>query len=659
MGAWSHDAFGNDAACDWAGGLEAVSDLTLVEAAIAAVLDDGDDDLDADLACEGLAAIEVLARLRGQAGFCNSYTERVDDWVARTRLVPPESLLQRALAALGRIGGPASELRLLWRDSDGAADWQAALADLRARLLAPPQPLPAPLDDIGRAVREVTSLSFDVPDDPAPGLAHGPLAGLAKQRLYFVIVAAEAVGDWPRLREGVCRLWPLLDPDTEVKLQWDLAVREAKSWAAEGHLDAALAGLAPWRDTAEALGAGTFDMRCMAVVQEAGAVAQAEGLREGLIAAGINVTLQRLDQALREARAGDADVARDLLARYAADFSAPAWQAWVGFAEGILAVRGGAAAGLASLTAWVTDKAQGCREGAAPWAFFGIGAGWWALALQQAGRSDEARRVLATVRPLLRGDENALLRGALRTASLLDSAPLSPPVAATSPAQQPGLEADHGAFRTVTVRGVNALQQLHARRRAFAQGSGVYPFLIGDDDDLAALLENLAPPADGGVALAAEARAIDAAAWLQARTGGKRPRWSAREATPTRSLQTLLDLRSQHLKPCVHLGLIALDEPWTLFTRLGFGGWNACPSPAEHGALHRHWSAPFGAEPAALTADTVECLVLRPPAEKAAALALAADQQAYCPDLVEQGVGSVAALAGTLRAAPVWSFWWD
>jgi hypothetical protein len=206
---------------------------------------------------------------------------------------------------------------------------------------------------------------------------------------------------------------------------------------------------------------------------------------------------------------------------------------------------------------------------------------------------------------------------------------------------------------------VNARQQLLALRRAFAEGSGVYPFLIGHDEDLAALLESLALPDDGGVALAAEARAIDAAAWLQARTGKKRPRWSAGDAAPTRTLQTLVDLGSQALKPCVHLGLIELDEPWTLFTRLGFGDWNACPTPAEHAALHRHWAAQFGAEPAALTVDTVECLVARPPVDKAPALALAAEQQAYCPDIVEQGVGTTAALAASLLAAPVWYFWWD
>lgn len=659
MGAWSHDAFGNDAACDWAQGLEEVSDLSLVEAALQAALGTGVDGLDADVACEALAAIEVLARLRGNPGYSNAYTERADDWAARTRLVPPAALLAQAEAALDLISGPASELRELWDDSGEADDWLASIASLRARLLALPGPLPTPLDDIGRVVRDLVALSFTVPEAPPVEMCRGPMAAMARQRLYFVVLAAEALGDWPQLREGICRLWPLLDPDTDAKLLWDLAVREAKSWAAQGHLEAALAGLADWRDRAEALGTGTFDMRCMAVCQEAGAVAEAERLRSGLIAAGQGAVMQQLDLALREARAGDADTARALLAQHEPAFRAPALQGWVAFAQGILAVRAGDAAGLAPLTAWVKERAPGCMTGAATWVFFGMGAGWWALGLQQAGRAEEARRVVAAVLPLLRGDENTLLRAALRAAGLLDEAPPMLPPVATLPEDLPGLEAHHGAFRTVTVRGVNALQRLLALRQAFAEGSGVYPFLVGDREDLDALLDLLEPPADGGVAGAAEARALDAAAWLKERTGGKRPRGKAGDATPTRSLQTLVDLHSGHLKPCVHLGLIELDEPWTLFTRLGFGDWNACPAPAVHAALHRHWAVQFGAEPAALGADTLECLVARPPEDKAPALALAAEHQAYCPDIVEQGVGTTAALAATLQAAPVWYFWWD
>ncbi len=141
MGAWSHEAFGNDSALDWAFGLEDVDDLSLIEAALAAVLDEPAGALDASPATEALAAIEVVARLRGHASD-EACPDVVQDWVARTRLTPPEPLLRRALAALARVGGDGSELKELWDESDSAADWLASLADLRRRLLAPPQAPP-------------------------------------------------------------------------------------------------------------------------------------------------------------------------------------------------------------------------------------------------------------------------------------------------------------------------------------------------------------------------------------------------------------------------------------------------------------------------------------------------------------------------------------
>jgi hypothetical protein len=37
----------------------------------------------------------------------------------------------------------------------------------------------------------------------------------------------------------------------------------------------------------------------------------------------------------------------------------------------------------------------------------------------------------------------------------------------------------------------------------------------------------------------------------------------------------------------------------------------------------------------------------------------ALEQYAYCPDLVDQGTKSLAALAATLQDAGVWYAWWD
>jgi len=654
MGAWSHEAFGNDSACDWAYGLQEVEDLSLVEAALDSVAPDGY--LDASEASEALAAAEVIARLRGHPGYSNAYTEVADDWVAATRLTPPEAMVQRALAVLDRVGGDESELKELWDDSDSAEDWQASLADLRQRLLAPPRPLPAALDDTAKVVRSVVGIPFVLP----ASTADDPFADLQVAQIFSLVLAAEALGNRALVREGIARIWQAVEASGQVKTLWDLAVREAKTWAAEGRLDAAMAGLAPWRETAEALGPGTFDMRAMAVYQEAGAYDEAERIRERLIAAGQGAVMQLIDKALREARAGSATVSQELLDSQASHFEADAIKPWRDFTRGILDVRAGRPEGLGLLTTWVQARTSQCLTATAVWGFFGIGAGWWALALHQAGRADDARAVLAAVRPLLLTPENALLVGELRSAGLFDAEVPTLPRPASPEAEWAGVEASHGPFRTISVRGVNALKQVEAYRQAFAQGSRLYPFLIGDASDLESLLESVEEaPEDGGQAILAAARDLDAAEWLRANGQAKPPRWRDSDAGPGRQVQTQFDVLSGRLKPLMFIGLVELTEPAELFARLGYGGWNDCPGPEVHVALHRQWRERFGAEPIAVTGDVVECWVNQPPSDRKAALALATEQAAYCADIVEQGAGSVAALAATLLEAPVWYFWWD
>src|SRR5438105_3797871 len=118
MGAWAADTFGNDTACDWAYNLEKVGDLSLVHQGLGAVLKVQEDYLDAGVACKGLAACEVVARLKGNWGLRNPYSEAVDKWVESHPIKPPENLVQAALAVIDRILCPPSELLELWEEAD-------------------------------------------------------------------------------------------------------------------------------------------------------------------------------------------------------------------------------------------------------------------------------------------------------------------------------------------------------------------------------------------------------------------------------------------------------------------------------------------------------------------------------------------------------------
>lgn len=132
MGAWSHEPFGNDTACDWAYGLEGQADFSLVATAIQNVLDNGNEDLDPDVACEAIAAAEVLAKALGRGTQSDAYTEAVDAWLNSLAVQPPADLLARTHAALARILAPDSELRQLWEESDDLAVWEASVKALQA-----------------------------------------------------------------------------------------------------------------------------------------------------------------------------------------------------------------------------------------------------------------------------------------------------------------------------------------------------------------------------------------------------------------------------------------------------------------------------------------------------------------------------------------------
>ena len=60
-----------------------------------------------------------------------------------------------------------------------------------------------------------------------------------------------------------------------------------------------------------------------------------------------------------------------------------------------------------------------------------------------------------------------------------------------------------------------------------------------------------------------------------------------------------------------------------------------------------------------MTHDTIELHVARSPRTRDDALALAYEQYAYCSDIVDQGAGTLEALAAVLVHASVWFFWWD
>jgi hypothetical protein len=132
MGAWDVGSFDNDDAADWAYGLEATKDLSLVERTLDQALASAY--LNAYAAAEVVAAIEVIARLQGHWGERSAYSEAVDSWVEANPMLPPGALVAKAHQVLDRILGADSELNALWQESDEHAAWLAAIGDLKSRV---------------------------------------------------------------------------------------------------------------------------------------------------------------------------------------------------------------------------------------------------------------------------------------------------------------------------------------------------------------------------------------------------------------------------------------------------------------------------------------------------------------------------------------------
>ncbi len=131
MGAWSEETFGNDTACDWAGDFLETPGLEIVSRTLDEVLNENDY-LDSDVACEALAACEVIARLKGNWGLRDAYSEELDEWIEKNSQTIPPELITKADKAIARIVDKDSELMELWDEGGRNDTWHAKIDDLAA-----------------------------------------------------------------------------------------------------------------------------------------------------------------------------------------------------------------------------------------------------------------------------------------------------------------------------------------------------------------------------------------------------------------------------------------------------------------------------------------------------------------------------------------------
>lgn len=219
--------------------------------------------------------------------------------------------------------------------------------------------------------------------------------------------------------------------------------------------------------------------------------------------------------------------------------------------------------------------------------------------------------------------------------------------------------------------------------RLRAEGRG-WPVIIGDDEQLDAIAEQFSLedpavfPMSPGVpslgdalpptpsAILAESAKLSFPESL-AQWSGTDPdlpdpplgEWPAPGAVESSGLTVASDILSGKPFPLVHILLIPTSRSWEVPAYLRWGNWNACPPPAQHVAALRRWHERFGVELVGINRDTLNVRAARRPADRDVALALGREHYSYCPDVIDQGLDGLSALAAHLMANDWWYFWWD
>ncbi|HXU00819.1 MAG TPA: DUF4253 domain-containing protein [Polyangia bacterium] len=215
--------------------------------------------------------------------------------------------------------------------------------------------------------------------------------------------------------------------------------------------------------------------------------------------------------------------------------------------------------------------------------------------------------------------------------------------------------------------------------RALTAGTGHYPILVGNDEDLSRHNEAIeSDPASTASIIEIVEASLDPIAWARERlseqaedTGDEdayqhclelleeEPAAWPDDVEPTDAFTIPTNISTREPLARVNLLLLPTAVSWHAPAYLRFGAWNACPGAEDHAGLMRAWERQYGAEVVGISGDVVEMAVARPPTTRAEATRLAVVQYAYCNDIVDQGTQSVEALAAVLLDAPIWYFWWD
>lgn len=203
------------------------------------------------------------------------------------------------------------------------------------------------------------------------------------------------------------------------------------------------------------------------------------------------------------------------------------------------------------------------------------------------------------------------------------------------------------------------------RRLRAAHGvSELWPVILGPDLELGEIWESGEDPAEAvaaGLAMDGAARLAE----IRADMTAEHEEWSdSAEAWPPRGNATGMDVHDDSdfflAQRDGWIGLIGAAHGYLVPGLLTWtGATNHGLEAADHVSILRYWHERNGAELVSLGLDVLELTVPRPPADPQTVMAVAEEQWWYCPDIVDQGVETLDALAAVQVSGHRWYFWWD